>query len=61
MKRCPRCDSPAPHLHPAIQWEGEVQPCAHKYHHQVTASNTAKLIAQCICEGCRPELYAAPR
>lgn len=30
--RCPRCDSPAPHLHPAVQFEGEVQPCSHPFH-----------------------------
>lgn len=30
--RCPRCDSPAPNLHPAVQHEGEVQPCPHPFH-----------------------------
>lgn len=31
-KRCPRCDSPDPKLHPAMQFEGEVQPCEHPWH-----------------------------
>jgi hypothetical protein len=37
--KCPRCDSPAPHLHPAMQFEGEVQPCTHPYHQQRTPEN----------------------
>lgn len=46
MTRCPRCDSPQPHLHPAVQAEGEVQPCFHPYHEQVTAQNTPDKIAR---------------
>lgn len=29
---CPTCDSPDPKLHPAMQWEGEVQPCDDMWH-----------------------------
>jgi hypothetical protein len=46
MSRCPRCDSPAPHLHPAVQHEGEVQPCPHAFHLTVTVQNTPERIEQ---------------
>lgn len=32
QERCPRCDSSEPKLHPAMQLEGEVQPCPHEWH-----------------------------
>lgn len=31
-KRCPRCNSPNPRLHPSVQHEGEVQLCEHPWH-----------------------------
>lgn len=31
-ERCPTCDSPRPHLHPAVQYEGEVQLCRDAWH-----------------------------
>jgi hypothetical protein len=43
---CPRCHSPQPHLHPAVQFEGEVQPCSHAFHLQVTPANTPERIAE---------------
>jgi hypothetical protein len=32
IERCPTCDSPSPNLHPAVQYEGEVQMCADQWH-----------------------------
>jgi hypothetical protein len=42
---CPKCDSPEPHLHPAIQFEGEVIPCVHEFHLRETPQNTPEKIA----------------
>jgi hypothetical protein len=41
--KCPTCSSPAPHLHPAIAFEGEVQPCGDPYHLIHTNENRAAL------------------
>ena len=30
--KCPHCGSPKPHLHPAVQLEGEVEICTHDFH-----------------------------
>ena len=43
---CPTCDSPSPHLHPAVQHEGEVQPCRDAFHQTVTPENTPEKIAE---------------
>jgi hypothetical protein len=43
-KKCTTCDSPAPHLHPAIQHEGEVFVCSDRFHCEVTAQNTPDFI-----------------
>ena len=44
MDRCPRCDSPQPHLHPAVQAEGEVEVCAHDFHLTPTPQNAPEYI-----------------
>lgn len=43
---CPSCGSPAPHRHPAVQHEGEVQPCRDPFHLTVTPENTPERIAE---------------
>lgn len=45
-KECPTCGSHAPHLHPAVQHEGEVQPCGDAFHLTVTPENTPERIAK---------------
>jgi hypothetical protein len=39
MKRCPTCDSPAPHRHPALAFEGEVHTCPDAFHLAETSQN----------------------
>lgn len=43
--KCPKCDSPAPHLHPAVSVEGEVELCVDDFHLSQTASNKPNYIA----------------
>lgn len=32
MDKCPKCESPNPKHHPAVQWEGEVHLCRDPWH-----------------------------
>lgn len=45
MNRCPTCTSPQPHLHPAVQVEGEVETCADAFHLKPTPQNKPEYIA----------------
>jgi hypothetical protein len=45
MTKCPRCRSTAPHLHPAVQFGGEVELCTDDFHLQPTYRNSEKYIA----------------
>ncbi len=45
-EKCPTCASPAPHLHPAVQEGGEVQPCRDDFHRRVTPQNPPTKIAE---------------
>lgn len=44
MPRCPTCDSPAPHLHPSVQHEGEVETCPDAFHLRETNQNQPEWI-----------------
>lgn len=43
--KCPTCKSSAPHLHPAVQHEGEVHTCADEFHLRETPQNKPEYIA----------------
>lgn len=38
--RCPRCNSPSPEYHPAVQYEGEVEICGHPFHRVLHGEKT---------------------
>jgi len=37
--KCPTCESTAPHMHPAVQHEGEVEICPDEFHLAETPQN----------------------
>ena len=51
-RNCPRCDSPSPRLHPAIQFEGEVAVCTHSWHGPLMADRMKPEDKHPICEVC---------
>ena len=44
MSECPECKSTKPHLHPAMQHEGEVELCTNSFHLRKTNQNTQEYI-----------------
>lgn len=54
---CPSCESPHPHLHPAIAHEGEVHVCTDAFHSRVTPENTPDRIR---ANGLTPTSDGAP-
>jgi uncharacterized OB-fold protein len=48
MDECPRCGSSHPHMHPAVQVEGEVSTCHHDFHLRPTPQNRPAYIAAVI-------------
>ena len=45
MTACPTCTSREPHLHPCLQFEGEVAICRDPFHLTITSQNTPERIA----------------
>lgn len=48
--KCPTCNSTAPHMHPAMQHEGEVELCVDDFHLMPTNQNTPNYIAAVLAK-----------
>ena len=48
--KCPRCGSTAPHMHPAVQHEGEVETCTDDFHLTPTPQNIPKYIEMVLAK-----------
>lgn len=59
-ERCPRCDSPRPGLHPAVQHEGEVEICRHPWHGPA-AEQVAATVVEVVLTACDQHGPIAPR
>lgn len=42
--KCPKCNSPSPQLHPAVQLGGECHVCDHDFHRTITPMNNPERI-----------------
>lgn len=49
---CPTCNSHSPNLHPAIQSEGEIQPCKDEYHYKMIDGRCVAHKRAIPCEQC---------
>lgn len=58
--RCPRCDSPQPHLHPAVQHEGEVQLCDHPWHASTEQGRRALMLSDAVKSDARKAADSVP-
>ena len=58
---CPRCGSNRPHLHPAVQFEGEVEICTDDFHLLETRQNTPKHIAAVLEKRDKMARQGAPK